>query len=840
MLNVKKSSRLFLALFLNLLLIATPLVPQAIAQQAAKTQPTAAASTQNYTEQLAAIETTIDARRKELGIPGLSLVIVKDDQIIYIKGLGLKDIDKKLPVTPDTQFAIGSASKAFTAMAAVISADEGLLSLEDSPKKFLPYFTLRDPDAAAKITLRDLLSHRSGLNRTDLAMVTGKLNREELIKVAGRAKPTNKLGEKFQYQNIMYAAAGEAVAQAQHSTWDRVIETKIFKPLGMKNSNTTVAEMQKARDYSLGYDYNATTKVTRQLPQREITPAAPAGAINSSARDMAQWIRFMLNGGTVNGKRIVSEKGFSETITKQMNVGGTIDYGLGWFLRQWNGHKVVEHGGNIDGFNSQVAFMPDQKLGFVLLTNVTGSPLGGFAMTTVWKNLVGEPTPDPNTTAGPTGPKPEVKPAAPANDANSEVGTYRLEEAGVNFEVTLKDNTLMLSVPGQPPYPLEQVSGRRYKLGSPAPDGFFATFRAVKDKESETELFIEQPQGDVAARKLKPPSLPVGATTVTDTDLLLPHLIGSYQSETSANVIEIAVRDGKPSLVVPGQPPYPLVENEKDKLRSPGLPEAYWIEVKRDEKGDVSAIVLNQPEGRFTLRRVKSDPGSSLIAADDLLAKMIEAYGGEANLRKHKSSVTNIEIDMESQGVTGYGVVKAKAPNLSASEMTITALDKKIGSIVSYFNGNAGGEMMTFGPEEIYTGKRLEDIKAGADFYDVLDWKKNYPNITVKRIAKVGDEDAYVVEKRSEKGSPITDYVSTKTFLLLKRESVIHSDTTGVDIPQTEMFSDYRNVDGVMVPFKSTSSNIANGDVVVRVKEVKFDVELPDTAFSKPAKLTFN
>ena len=824
MLNVKKSSRLFLALLLNLLLIAAPLVPQAIAQQAAKTQPTAAPSTQNYTEQLAAIETTIDARRKELGIPGLSLVIVKDDQIIYIKGLGLKDIDKKLPVTPDTQFAIGSASKAFTAMAAVISADEGLLSLEDSPKKFLPYFTLRDPDAAAKITLRDLLSHRSGLNRTDLAMVTGKLNREELIKVAGRAKPTNKLGEKFQYQNVMYAAAGEAVAQAQHSTWDRVIETKIFKPLGMKNSNTTVAEMQKARDYSLGYDYNATTKVTRQLPQREITPAAPAGAINSSARDMAQWIRFMLNGGTVNGKRIVSEKGFNETITKQMNVGGTIDYGLGWFLRQWNGHKVVEHGGNIDGFNSQVAFMPDQKLGFVLLTNVTGSPLGGFAMTTVWKNLVGEPTPDSKATAT-------------TNDPKAEVGQYKLAEANVTFEIAMKDGTLTLSVPGQPPYPLQNVAGRRYKLADPAPDGFFVTFRPVKDKESETEMFLQQPQGDVVARKVV--TTATTATAATDTNSL-SHVIGSYQSETSANVIEIAVRDGKPSLVVPGQPPYPLVESEKDKLRSPGLPEAYWIEVKRDEKGDVSAIVLNQPEGRFTLRRVKSDAGSSLIAADDLLAKMIEAYGGEANLRKHKSSVTNIEIDMESQGVTGYGVVKAKAPNLSASEMTITALDKKIGSIVSYFNGNAGGEMMTFGPEEIYTGKRLEDIKAGADFYDVLDWKKNYPNITVKRIAKVGDEDAYVVEKRSEKGSPITDYVSAKTFLLLKRESVIHSDTTGVDIPQTEMFSDYRNVDGVMVAFKSNSSNIANGDVVVRVKEVKFDVELPDTAFSKPPKLTFN
>jgi hypothetical protein len=106
---------------------------------------------------------------------------------------------------------------------------------------------------------------------------------------------------------------------------------------------------------------------------------------------MAQWLRFMLSGGVVNGKRLVSEKAINEATTKQINIGGTVDYGLGWFLRQWNKHKVVEHGGNIDGFNSQVAFMPDQKLGFVLLTNVTASTLGGFSMNTIWKNLVGDP-----------------------------------------------------------------------------------------------------------------------------------------------------------------------------------------------------------------------------------------------------------------------------------------------------------------------------------------------------------------------------------------------------------------------------------------------------------------
>ena len=817
MFNLKHFSRLVSTLLLALLVVAAPLARPIAAQQAA-TQATAA-PVQSYAEALAAIETAIETRRKELGIPGLSLVIVKDDKVIYMKGLGLKDIDKKLAVTPDTLFAIGSASKAFTGMAAVMTADEGRLSLDDSPKKFLPYFTLRDADAAAKITIRDLLAHRSGLNRTDLAMVTNKLDREELIKVVGLAKPTAKLGEKFQYQNVMYAAAGEVVARAQNSTWDQVIVNKIFKPLGMRGSDTTVPEMQKARDFSFGYDYNSSTKVTRQLPQREIPAVAPAGAINSSARDMAQWLRFNLAGGVIDGKRLVSEKSFNETITKQMSVGGTVDYGLGWFLRQWNGHKVVEHGGNIDGFNSQVAMMPAQKLGFVLLTNVTGSPLGAFAMNTIWKNLVGDPKSS------------EVKTTGPASDAKAEVGTYNVAEANVNFEVSLKDGKLMLTAPGQPPYPLENLSGRRYKLAEPAPLGFFATFRPVKDKETETELFLEQPQGNIVARKVvTSPATPV--TTTTDAGNLNA-VIGSYHSEASSNVIEVAVRDGKVSLVVPGQPPYPLVEKEKDKLRSPALPEAYWIDVKRDEKGEVSGLVLNQPEGSFNLRRLRAE-SNTLISADELISKMIAAYGGEENLRKHKSSVTTFEIDMEHQGVRGLGVIKAKAPNLSASEVTITALNKKIGSIVSYFDGSAGGELMSFGPEEIYSGKRLEDIKVGANFYDVLDWKKNYPTITVKRTAKVGDEDAYVVEKRSEKGTPITDYVSVKTFLLLKRDSVIHSDTTGIALPVSETFSDYRNVDGVMVAFKAVSSNVANGDTVVRVTDVKFDVALPDSEFTKP------
>jgi CubicO group peptidase (beta-lactamase class C family) len=813
MINLKRRLPAPISAFLMAVLTSAQLQAPIAAQQA---KPAPAAAARDFSEPLAAIEKSIEQKRQELGIPGASLVIVKDDKVVYMKGLGLKDFERKLPATADTLFAIGSATKAFTAMTALMSVDEGKLSLDDSPKKFLPYFKLRDSDADAKITIRDLLAHRSGLNRTDLAMVTNMLNREELIKVAGMAKPTAKLGEKFQYQNVMYAAAGEVVAKAQNSTWDKVIQTMIFKPLGMKASDTTAAAMQKARDFSFGYEYNASTKQTRRLPQREIPAAAPAGAINSNAREMSQWLRFMLAGGVWNGKHLVSEKGFNELVSKQINVAGTVDYGMGWFLRQWNGHKVIEHGGNIDGFNAQVAMMPDQKLGFVLLTNVTASSLGSFAMTTVWKNFVAAP---------------EEKTSGPSADPNLEVGKY--SAPGLNLEVALKDGKLILTVPGQPPYPLQNLGGRRYKLEDPAPGGFFATFRPMKDKASETELFLEQPQGNFTLAKVTA-STTDGPTKETAVSGALGDVVGSYEHETSKQVIEIGMKEGKVSLIVPGQPAYPLLEKEKNKLRSPGLPETYWIDVNRDAGGSVSGIVLNQPEGRFSFRRVAS-AADGLISTDDLIAKMIAAYGGEENLRKHHSSVTTVDVDLENQGVQGQAVITAKVPNMSASDMTITALGKKIGSIVSYFDGTGGGEILSFAPAETYTGKRLEDIKLGADFYDVLDWKKNFKTIVVKRKGKVGDEDVYVVERRSETGTPITDYISVKSYLVLRRNTVIASDTSGVELPQTESFSDYRKIDGVMIPFKVVSSNIANGDIVALVKEVKFDVEVPESVFHKPA-----
>jgi CubicO group peptidase (beta-lactamase class C family) len=818
--TLKRFSHLLLVPALFIATTFAPFKCPALAQST--TQGAAAATTApDLNARLAEIEQAIEGKRKEYHIPGVALVIVLDDKVIYMKGLGLKDVERNLPVTPDTLFAIGSSTKAFTAMVAAMSADEGKLALDDSPKKFLSYFKLLDPEADAKITIRDLLSHRSGLDRTDLSMVSGSLNREELIRVAGMAKPTAKLGEKFLYQNVMFTAAGEAVAKAQQTTWDRIIADRIFKPLGMKASNTTVAATMKAPDYALGYTYNTETKETRRVPMREIIPAAPAGAINSNARDMAEWLRLMLGEGVFEGKHLVSSKNFKELVSVQNKIAGNFTYGLGWFLREWNGHKVVEHGGNIDGFNAEVAMMPDQKLGFVLLTNISASPLGSDAMNIVWSKIVGKP--EPNTIS-----------SAPAGDPQREVGKYLMAEAAVNFEIAMKDGKLWLTVPGQPEYALENVGGRRYKLAN-APDGFFVTFRPVKEREAETEMFLEQPQGNLVLARVKaePTAKSGDGSRATTYNGPLKDLVGSYEMKNGPT-IEITVKDEKVVLVAPGQPPFPLVEKEKDRLSSPNLPDSYSVAVKRDATGKVSSIVMKQPEGEFELTRVVET--SAALTVDELITKMIAALGGEENLRKHKSRVMTADVTLEHQGLTGSMIISARAPNSSASNMKIMALGKSIATIDDYFDGQSGMEVASYAPPEVKAGKSLADARIAADFYGVLNWKKLFKSIVVKKMSKVGDEEVYVVVKTPENGNASTDYISTKSFLLLRRDTLETSNTSDITLPVTETYSDYRMVDGQMVPFKTVTNVPTIGDIVTVVKTIKFDVDIPDATFRAPAK----
>lgn len=335
---------------------------------------------------LAAIERAVEEQRQSLNVPGAAVVVVRNDSVVLSRGFGLRDVEAELPVTPRTLFAIGSCTKPFTALAAVISADQGLLSLDDPPRKFLPYFRLRDPEADSGVTLRDLLSHRTGVP-DDLP--AGWFERypthEALIRAAMGSRPAGTFRQVFHYNNYMYLAAGEALAAVHQVPFDSGMARLILGPLGMQSSTLSVVAMEAAADFSRGYGPDRDRLPTESLAF--LDGIAPAGAIVSNVEDMAQWLRLMLGGGVLDGRRLVSEAGMKEILADAVRTQGG-HYGLGLFNEDWHGHRLYSHPGGVLGFGSRCEFLPDQGLGWVVLTNVDDQALPKEVREIVYRSLV--------------------------------------------------------------------------------------------------------------------------------------------------------------------------------------------------------------------------------------------------------------------------------------------------------------------------------------------------------------------------------------------------------------------------------------------------------------------
>jgi outer membrane lipoprotein-sorting protein len=256
--------------------------------------------------------------------------------------------------------------------------------------------------------------------------------------------------------------------------------------------------------------------------------------------------------------------------------------------------------------------------------------------------------------------------------------------------------------------------------------------------------------------------------------------------------------------------------------------------IKRDSTGKVSGLVLKQPEGEFAFKRVAEF--AAPIGVDELMTKTVAAHGGEAALRKHKSLVTTYTLDFVNQGVGGEGSSSSRAPNSTAQSLTFVALGKRLGTLREFFDGASGGGETSFSLPDVKSAKQIEAARVQSDFYALPNWKTLFKSVVVKKLDKVDGEDVYVVVMTPERGNPITDYISTKSFLILKRETFNESDDEDEAGIMTETFGDYRLTDGVMLPFKTVQQSPGFGLIIMQVKDAKFDVTLPDSLFQAQAK----
>ena len=325
--------------------------------------------------------------------PGLAVAVVRNDSLLWARGYGVREVGRPKTVDEHTLFAVGSTSKAFTTTALAMLVEEERLRWDDPAALHLPGFQLFDPAVTRYLTVRDLVTHRVGLARGDRLWYGTEYAREEILHRVRFLEPSWSFRHTFGYQNVAYLAAGEIVPRHTGISWDDFVAERIFAPLGMTRSTTSVRRLA-------GRDNVAQPHVWRDdefqvIPYRNIDNIAPAGSINSSAEEMSRWLRLHLNRGVFQGQRLLSETSVEEMHTPWMilpthgglatsyEVGHFLFYGLGWFLQDFRGRRVVQHGGGIDGMTTFLAIVPEEGLGVVAITNGGGLPVYGV----VWDLL---------------------------------------------------------------------------------------------------------------------------------------------------------------------------------------------------------------------------------------------------------------------------------------------------------------------------------------------------------------------------------------------------------------------------------------------------------------------
>jgi len=338
----------------------------------------------------------IEEGMKQWDIPGMAVAVVHNNEIVFAEGFGVRKRGEPEPVDEHTLFGVASITKAFTAAALGMLVDEGLISFDDPIVQWLPDFRLHDPWVTENITIRDALSHRSGLGRMIGNRLQYMTNRErsELIYRLRYLEPEIPFRSGYVYSNMMYLVAGEIIPAVTGKSWDEFVAERFFEPLDMDRSNTSVAQIRDDENAAWPHQEIRGEMVT--IPRRNFDNAGPAASINSSVYEMAQWMKLHLGEpGVFNGTRLISEEVMkdlhsSQTVLAENEIYDDLSsYALGWFVQYYRGARIQRHGGGTDGMNTTLILLPEQDLGIIVVAN-TFTPFRDAVAYTVLDHFMGK------------------------------------------------------------------------------------------------------------------------------------------------------------------------------------------------------------------------------------------------------------------------------------------------------------------------------------------------------------------------------------------------------------------------------------------------------------------
>jgi CubicO group peptidase (beta-lactamase class C family) len=354
-----------------------------------------------------AFDAYVQQGMRDWRVPGLSIVVVRNDSVVFLQGYGVRTLGAAGEVDPRTLFGIMSTTKAMTAMAIAMLVDDGRLRWDDPVTKWLPDFETADPFITRDLRVVDLLTHNTGLPGADLLWVRGDFDEADVLRRVRGLAPTYPLRGGFVYNNVMYGAAGAVIAQASGMSWDAFLQQRLFTPLGLSRTYPTLAAVTAAREANIAAAHYRIRDTVRVIADESVDRVPAAGAVWSTAEDMGRWLRFLLDSSRVDGRRLVSDSSFRRLFQPQSFVSAGefyptaeltrphwVTYGLGWFQQDYRGEMVQMHTGSLDGRTAIIGLIPDRRVGVYVFGNLDHAELRHALMWKAFDVLLGAPDRD--------------------------------------------------------------------------------------------------------------------------------------------------------------------------------------------------------------------------------------------------------------------------------------------------------------------------------------------------------------------------------------------------------------------------------------------------------------
>lgn len=577
----------------------------------------------------------LDGIEQELNIvldsfqtPGFAVSVVANNEVIYARGFGYRDYENKIPADDNTLYAIGSCTKAFTTALLGLLREAGDLAFEESPRTYLPELTFFNDEMNNGIIIKDLMAHRTGLPRHDLSWyLNPTASKKELIKRVAYQEPFTGVRTAWYYNNFMFLAQGLIAEEITGRSWEENIATRLFEPLGMSRSNLVIDGLRKGENVAFGYELTNEEEI-RKMDYYDIAAMGPAGSINSSVSEMANWVITWINQGIFKGDTILPADFVREAMSSQSIIGAALpgdkhpdlhfaNYGYGWFLSSYKGHYRVEHGGNIDGFSANTCFYPSDSIGIVVLTNQNGSAVPSVVRNIIADRVLGLERSDwigelkANIRKGREAQKKALATRASNRKSGTQPSHSLLDYAGQythpgygTFEVEVKEDSLFAQ------FPVKKFWLKHYHYDVFLPLEITAEGMDTIDQEAGFDLsmnFLSNNAGEISSMSLKaepmldPIEFKRSPKAVELGTEALNTYVGNY--EMSGQTAEVFLKNGDTLFVkVPGQPAYELSPIGDDRFTFVSL-DGFTLQFKKKSKGEVSSVLFIQPNGTFEAKR---------------------------------------------------------------------------------------------------------------------------------------------------------------------------------------------------------------------------------------------